>query len=215
MSKTKVYIVDDHQIVIDGLETYFFGNEEFELVGFANSSKKLFEDLGELKIDVLILDINLPNLSGIQIARIVKQKYNSIKTVFLSANIDENSLSDSIEAGGMGYFTKDIDEEDFFIGLNKIKKNESYYSKGIHNTLFGAYSNKTNKNEFVSDVLSQREVEVIKLFADGLSFKEIADELCISTRTVESHKKNILVKLDLKNTIELVKYAILNGISDL
>ncbi len=213
--KTKVYIVDDHQIVIDGLETYFFGNEKFELVGFANSSKKLFKDLEKLKIDILILDINLPDLSGIQIARIVKQRYNSIKIVFLSANIDEKSLNDSIEAGGLGYFTKDIDEEEFFLGLNKISNNESYYSKGIHNTLFGAYSNKTGKDEFASDILSQREVEVIRLFADGLSFKEIANELCISTRTVESHKKNILDKLELKNTIELVKYAILNGISGL
>lgn len=216
MDKVKVYIVDDHQIVIDGMETYFFGNNKYELVGSANSSQKILSDITKLEIDILILDINLPGLNGIQIAKIVKKDFPNIKIIFLSSNTDRKYLDQSIEAGGMGYFSKDISEEDFFIGLNTVINNESYFSKGIHKTLFGAYQNKASQKQINKhDILTQREIEVIKLFADGLSFKEIANELNISARTVESHKKNALEKLELKNTIELVKYALLNGIAEL
>ena len=216
MKTTKLYIVDDHRIVIDGISSFFIGNTEFELIGNALSGQELFNDLKQKTPDILLLDIKLPGLSGIQIAKIVKNKYPNIKIIFLSANTDEDSLNEAISAGGVGYFSKDIDEEEFFIGLTKIKNNENYYSKGIQPTLFGAYSKQTSTvSEYKDEILSDREVEVIKLFADGLSFKEIAQRLDISTRTVESHKKNILSKLELKTTVDLVKYAILNGLSSI
>jgi len=216
MNKIKVYIVDDHKIVIDGIASFFIGNPDFELIGSANSAQNLFSDLKTIEPNILLLDIKLPGLSGIQIAKIVTKEYPGIKIVFLSANTDENSLNDAISAGGVGYFSKDIDEEEFFMGLEKITAGLNYFSKGIQSTLFGTYSKQTNTVvEYRDKILSDREIEVIKLFADGLSFKEIAQKLNISTRTVESHKKNILSKLNLKTTVDLVKYAILNGLTSI
>jgi len=215
MDKKTVYIVDDHKIVIDGISSFFLGNTKYKLIGSASSSRNLLSDLKKISPDILLLDINLPGLSGIQIAKIITKEYPKIKIIFLSANTDESSLNEAIKAGGKGYFSKDIEEQEFFKGLNKIIAGENYYSKGIQPALFGAYSKQAVETDYKNEILTQREIEVIKLFAEGLSFKEIANKLIISTRTVETHKKNILAKLELKNTVDLVKYAILNGISDL
>ena len=216
MTKTKVYIVDDHKIVIDGIASFFIGNANFKLIGSALSAQELFNDLKSLSPNILVLDINLPGLSGIQISKIITKEYPQIKIIFLSSNTDKDSLNDAIKAGGKGYFSKDVDEEEFFFGLEKLNNGETYFSKGIQSTLFDSYSKQINDNSsYRNDILTSREIEVIKLFADGLSFKEIAEKLNISTRTVETHKKNILSKLKLKTTVDLVKYAILNGIADL
>ena len=209
-------MVDDHKIIIDGISSYFIGTADFELIGSASSSQKLFDDLKIIQPDILLLDIKLPGLSGIQIAKIIKKEYPKIKIIFLSANVDETYLNEAISAGGVGYFVKDIEEEEFFIGLKKISIGENYFSKGIQSTLFGSFSKNISENKVQNkDNLSNREIEIIKLFAEGLSFKEIASKTNISSRTVETHKKNIIKKLNLKTTIDLVKYAILNGYSDL
>ena len=114
---------------------------------------------------------------------------------------------------GKGYFSKDVNEEEFFLGLGKIRNGENYFSNGMQQTLFGNYTKQVQTNiPCNKDNLTEREIEVIRLFAEGLSFKEIAEKLFISTRTVETHKKNILEKLNLKSTVDLVKYAIINGI---
>ena len=213
MNKTSVYIVDDHRIVIDGISTFFIGNENFELIGSALSANDLFNDLKKKKPDILILDIKLPGLSGIQICKIITKEHPEIKTVFLSSNTDEESLNVAIKSGGKGYFSKDVTEEEFFFGLEKIKNGENYFSNGMQETLFNNYTKEVLTNILQNkDNLTEREIEVIRLFAEGLSYKEIAKQLFISSRTVETHKKNILEKLKLKTTIDLVKYAIINGI---
>ena len=216
MKTTSLYIVDDHKIVIDGISSFLIGRKDYKLIGSALSAQDLFKDLKNLAPDILLLDIKLPNLSGIQIAKIITKEYPEIKIVFLSANIDELSLNDAISVGGKGYLTKDVDEEEFFIGLDKIVSGENYFSKGIQPTLFVTYSKQVNTTTaYHDDILTEREIEVVKLFADGLSFKNISKQLDISTRTVESHKKNILSKLGLKTTVDLVKYAILNGLTSI
>jgi len=216
MSKTKVYIVDDHKIVIDGISSYFTGNDEFELIGYANSANDLFIDMKNMIPDILLLDIKLPGLSGLNIAKIITEDYPDIKIVFLTSNIDKESLNEAVISGGRGYFTKDVTREEFFEGLEKIMKGENYYSRGIHPVLFGDFTkhikNISSKN---TDGLSEREIEVIRWISEGLSMKEIGEKMFISPRTVESHKNKILGKLGLNSTIELVKYAIKNGITSL
>ncbi len=216
MSKTKIFLVDDHQIVIDGISSYLLGNPDFELIASAGSANELFDKLPKHQPDILLLDCKLPGLQGTHIAKIIAQKYPQIKIVFLSANTDKLSLEKAVKAGGVGYLSKDITEEEFFTALKQIKKGKSYYSRGIQQAVFDSYTDKLNVDpENIITPLTEREIEVIKLFVEGFSYKEIADRLSISTRTVESHKKNILEKLELKNTVDLVKYAIRNGITTL
>jgi len=213
MNKIQIYIVDDHQIVIDGISSYLLGNEEFEITGSASSANELFMLLQKKQPDILILDCKLPGLQGTHIAKIVSDKYPKIKIIFLSSNTDRESLDKAIESGGLGYLSKDVTEEEFLLALSKINKGENYYSTGIQQAVFNSFTDniKTETKNHDSP-LSNREIEVIRLFVDGLSYKEIADRLSISSRTVETHKKHILEKLDLKTTVDLVKYAIRNGI---
>ncbi len=216
MQKTTLCITDDHKIVSQGIASFLIGNEEFELINSSTSGKELLKKLTDKQPDILLLDIVLPGLSGIQLAKIIRKSYPKIKIIFLSSNTDKKSLDEAINAGGVGYLSKDVTEQEFLFALKKIKSGDNYYSAGIQDTLFQSYTSSIkNNSEYKDEILTKREIEVIKLFAEGLSFKDIAEKLFISKRTVESHKKNILVKLDLKNTIDLVKYAILNGIINL
>ncbi len=213
MNKTKIYIVDDHDIVAQGIKLYLAGNDNFEFIGSSLTANGLFEFLKNKQTDILILDIKLPGLSGYNIARIVSEKYPKIKIIFLSSLTDEKSLNLAIEAGGLGYLSKDVSESEFILALEKINKNESYYSTGIQQLVYQSFTKKAkSENQLHLIPLSKREIEVIKLFVDGASYKEIAKNLSISIRTVETHKKNILTKLNLKTTVDLVKYAIINGI---
>ena len=213
-SKTTIYIVDDHEIVAQGIELYLAGNEEFEFIGSANSANELLQFLMKRQPNILILDIKMPGLSGIHLAKIVTSQYPEVKIVFLSSNTDKETLNQAIESGGVGYLSKDIKEKEFLEALNKIIKGENYYSIGIQQAVFNSFTTniKTNTNHIP---LSAREIDVIKLFVEGLLYKEIAERLSISPRTVETHKKNILEKLNLKTTVDLVKYAIRNGIISL
>jgi len=216
MDRKTVYIVDDHKIVIDGISSFMIGHSGYELIGYALSASELFDDLKNKVPDILLLDIRLPGLSGLQIAKILNADYPQIKIVFLSSNTDKDSLNEAIASGAKGYFSKDITKEEFFEGLNSIVKGESYYSKGIHQTLFGSFTKQVRDNHLnTNNLLSQREIDVIRLIAEGLSMKEIGEKLFISPRTVESHKNNILSKLELTSTIDLVKYAIKNGLAEL
>ncbi len=216
MKKTTLFLVDDHQIVIDGIASYLIGNNDYELIGSAKSSRELFIFLENKQPDIIILDIKLPGLQGFQISKILTDKYSDIKIVFLSSNTDKESLNEAIKSGALGYLSKDISEEEFLLALNKIKNNENYFSYGMQQQVYNSFTKNIQENtKYHLIPLSPREIEVIKLFVDGLLYKEIASRLSISPRTVETHKKNILEKLNLKNTVDLVKYAIKNGIISL
>jgi len=216
MKKTTLFIVDDHRIVIEGIQSFLIGNEEFELIGSASSANQLFDFIKNRQPEILILDIKLEGLQGFQIAKIVLAKYPEIKIIFLSSNTDKESLNKAVNAGGFGYLTKDVGEEEFLLALQKVRNGDNYYNSGIQQVLFNSYTNNVHSNNQNNSIpLTTREIDVVKLFVDGYSYKEIATRLLISSRTVETHKKNILNKLELKTTVDLVKYAILNGIIDL
>lgn len=212
MNKTTLYIVDDHQIVIEGLTSFLIGNDEYSLIGSANSSNDLFSFLKHQQPDILILDIKLNGLQGNHIAKILTKEYPAIKIIFFSSNTDKNTIDDAMSSGGQGFLSKDVGEEEFFIALKNVRENGTYFNQKIQQVIYDNYKHAIqNSNE--SDIpLSKREIEVIKLFVDGHSYKKIAKTLFISARTVESHKKHILEKLELKTTVDLVKFAIKNGI---
>ena len=216
MSKISVYIVDDHNIVVDGLKTYFIGNSDFEVSGSAQNAQDLFKDLKLNIPDILILDIKLDGMSGLQIAKIVSKNYPDIKIIFLSSDVNKDILNDAIKSGGKGFLNKDVTEQEFLDGLKRVWNGEYFYSKTVQALLFEDYANQVLENKEKKDnKLTDREIDVIKQLSNGLSYKEIAATLNISARTVEKHKKNIQDKLNISSTAELIKYAILNGLVDL
>jgi len=212
MRKITICITDDHKIVADGISSYLIGDEKYELRNYSRTGQELLDKLKTRQPDILLLDINLPGISGLHLAKIVNKEYPAVKIVMLTSSTDEKSLDESLKAGAVGYLSKDITEEEFLTALDKIMEGENYFSTGIRQTVFNVFTEKVkNEERHFDDALSEREIEVIKLIAEGLSLREIGERLFISARTVETHKKNILEKLDLHSTVDLVKYAILNG----
>jgi len=211
----KVMIVDDHQIVIDGYKLFFLGNKEYKIIGEANNAEQLFEFLTHTLPNIIILDIELPTLSGIEITEILTEKHPNVRIILISGNLHkDDNITKAINAGAMGIISKNSKKDDLFKALDKINNGDEYYSNCITDFLLKRYINKSNINDKYFEKrdinLTDREIELIKCFANGKSYKEIANNLNISTRTVESHKVNILKKLDLYSIIDIVKFAIKN-----
>lgn len=217
--KVKIIMVDDHQIVRDGIKALISDEPWIDIIGEASNHTELFALLNTLKPDMIMLDISMPEMSGIEIARQLTIDRPEIKLLMLSMYMSEEFITNAIEAGAKGYLTKTTTQEEILNALKVINEGGEFYSDSVSNILLKSFIKKTQNK--VSDskeqaiIPTKRENEILKHFAEGLSNKEIADRLFISIRTVESHKNNIMQKLDLKSTVELIKYAIKNKIIEL
>jgi DNA-binding NarL/FixJ family response regulator len=216
ISKVRVAIVDDHQIFRNGIKALFLGNSKFQIVGEASDGLALSVLLDQIQLEILLLDISMPGKSGIEIAKEIKQGYPQIKIVMLTANDDEKSVTEAVKVGAMGFLDKNCSREELFLALEQVSNNKNYFSDNVSEVVYKQFVEKINVvMPGPLDKLSQREIEIIRLLADGLIFKEIADRLFISPRTVEAHKNNILEKLRLKTNADLIKFAIRHNLTSL
>jgi len=219
MEKIKIILVDDHQIVRDGIKALISDDASINIITEASSASELYFKLETYKPDIILMDINLPDETGIEITRKLKETSPSIKILILSMHMSEDFVVNAIEAGANGYLPKNTTRKELLEAIRTLYKGEDFYNESISNILVKSYVKKAQssgkeKEEKHVD-LTRREKEIITLFAQGLSNKEIADQLFISVRTVESHKNNIMNKLELKSTVDLVKFAIKNNFVDL
>jgi DNA-binding NarL/FixJ family response regulator len=214
MDVIEVVIVDDHQIIRDGIEAMLLTSKRIKIIGEASDYNGLMEILEKQTPDIVILDIALPGKSGLEIAQELTDQEKGIKILILSGNTSEENIIESIKAGACGFLPKDTSKEEFIKALTLVYNGEEYFGANLSKTIFRSYVQqvKSNKDKDPETGLSAREIEIIKLLADGLSSKETGDKLFISPRTVESHKANILCKLNLKSRAELIKFAIKQGI---
>jgi len=211
-TKIKVILVDDHQIVREGFKLILLLDDRFETIGEASSAISLFLLLKDKTPDVLVLDISMPGLSGIEVCKQIKISTPSIKILFVTANVDTTHLKAAIQAGADGFLPKDTSSKEFTNAIQEVAKGNTYFSPKISGLMVKVMSLSSNNKE---TELSLRELEIVKQLADGKLQKEIATSLFISPRTVESHKKNIQVKLGVNSTVDLVKYAVREGITEL
>ena len=219
MKKISVFMVDDHQIVRDGIFALLIKEEKIEITGDAGHAEELFGLLTKTIPDVIIMDISMPGMSGIEITEKLSIDYPEIKVIIFSTHTDENRIFDSIKAGARGYLPKDVVRDELVKAIFTVVEGEEYLSDSISNTILIKYIKKeTGQDKYSAEktnVLSARELEILKYVAEGLAYKEIGEKLFISPRTVETHKNNIMQKLRLRSTIELVKFAIKNGIIEI
>ncbi|UXP31606.1 response regulator transcription factor [Reichenbachiella agarivorans] len=210
MNKIKLFVVDDHTIVRDGIMAMLIGDPEIEIAGDFGSGCDLFPALNRAHPDVVLLDITLPGLSGIEIAKLIHEAHPQMGILMLSALSDESSIIQSIKAGAKGFLPKDIDKKELRKAILEVHKGNRYFGSVITQTIFDCYIQNIVSKVDISEEphLTDREIEIIKQFCNGLLYKEIADQLGISIKTVESHKAKIMSKLELKSTVDLVKYAI-------
>jgi len=217
MTKIKIILVDDHAIVRDGIKA-LISDEEIEVIHEASSATEFFSLLKISQPDIAILDISLPDISGIDIAKKLSIKFPLIKVIILSMHLNEDFIFNAIKAGAMAYLPKNTNRKELITAIQQVAAGEEYFSEAVSNIILKSYVKKVKTDEEKSSAnkaLSKRELEILKLFAEGKSNKEIANSLFISTRTVESHKNHIMQKLELKSTVELIKFAIKNNIIEI
>jgi two-component system, NarL family, nitrate/nitrite response regulator NarL len=201
MKKFSVFIVDDHPIVLEGLCHVINTMEEFYIIGTALSAEKALHWLSENAVDIVITDIHLPRMSGIELTAEIKKKHPHIHVLGMSTFSDRSYVSEMIRNGASGYLTKNSDSEEIKNTLLKILKGE---------WVIGNFSNESPKPVIQSNdgpLLTRREKEVLHLIAQGLTNKEIADKIHVSTTTVDSHRKNLLQKFSALNSAALIAQA--------
>jgi DNA-binding NarL/FixJ family response regulator len=218
LKEAKIIIVDDHQLVRDGIKSLISTAKNIEICGEASSAAELFEIITTVDANLVILDISLPDMSGIEITKKIIKEYPGINVLILSMHVNEEFVFNAIKAGAKGYLPKNTTRKELLEAIYTIIRDEEYFSEQISNLILKSYIKKAkqgNKPGEQKETLSGRETEILKLVAEGASNKEISEKLFISIRTVESHKNHIMQKLELKSVVDLVKYAIRNKIIEI
>jgi DNA-binding NarL/FixJ family response regulator len=209
----KILHADDHQIFKDSLGLLFSFEEDIEVIGEASNGTGVLDALKTLRPDLILMDISMNGMGGVETARLVKQSYPDIKILILSMNSEREHILGALNAGVEGYLLKSAGKDEVLRAIRAVYENSSYYSKEVTSLIINElHQQHKPKKHREGETLSAREIEVLNLIAKEYSSSEIAKQLFISVRTVDAHRRNMLEKLRLKNSAGLVKYAIENGL---
>ncbi|MEQ9289827.1 MAG: response regulator transcription factor [Cyclobacteriaceae bacterium] len=204
MSKIKIAIVDDHQLFRDGVTAMLSKNEFFDVIARLSNGKEFLEYLEtETHPDVLLLDLTMPEMDGFEVLKHLKKKYPQIRTIAISMHDDGNYIVKCVRGGAYGYLLKNADEDELTLAINTVYEEKKYFNKGISERMINIMALEGSQPK----KLSSKETEILELISEGLTTKEIAEKMFISTRTVETHRANMMKKLTVKNTPELINKA--------
>lgn len=206
----RVFIADDHQIVIDGIKSILEEGDEISVVGGALSGEDTLVQLKETEVDVLLLDINMQGIDGIEVARRLKEEGHPIRILIVTMHNNPQFTKQLIEMGVLGCLMKNAGKRDMIRAIKEVHEGNRYYGAEVTNMLFDSIDK--SKKATQKAELTKREIEVLKLIANECTTSEIADQLFISTHTVETHRKNLLSKLGFKNSAGLGRFAAKNGL---
>jgi len=210
----RIIIADDHRLFRQGLKSLLEARSDLEVVGEAADGLQLLDLLNQSPPDIILLDISMPNLRGIEAIHEIKRAHPSMKILILTMHKDKQYLEQALSAGARGYLLKEDADTELFSAIEKIRRGRIYVSPNLLDELTDDWVLTIRGEPNLSlevEHLTVREREVLKLIAEGKGSKEIADLLFISTRTVERHRANVMQKLGAKKTADLVKHAIQKG----
>lgn len=211
--KTKVLIADDHRLIREGLRTMIENQKDLEFVGEAKTGAEAVQLARILNPDVIIMDMTMPELSGAEASRLILAESKKVKIIGLSMHSDRRFILGMLEAGACGYVLKDCAFEELADAVRQVRLNKIYLSPGISDTLIRKFvTGMTGPHGQVLPTLSNREREVLRLLAEGKKTSDIAVHFNISPKTVEAHKRNLKLKLEMNNLSELVRFAIREGL---
>jgi two-component system nitrate/nitrite response regulator NarL len=215
MKKIKVFIVDDHQMLIDGIKALLIDEAAFEISGESTKALMALELIRKNVPDIVISDIHMPDLSGIEFTRQLKAAFPEVKVLALSMFGTREMISDMLEAGVSGYVLKNTGKQELIAALTRISAGEVFFSDEVSAEMMRAMHERSLKKPGEAVIqLSERELDVVRLIAKEYSNAQIAKALFISERTVETHRKNIFRKTGTKSLVGLVRYAISNKLTD-
>ncbi len=211
--KVSVLIVDDHTVLRSGLRLLLESQGEFQVVGEAASGEEALERLRELSPDIVIMDLAMPGMDGLTAMIRIQESYPRVKVLVVTQHADRAYLSPALQAGASGYILKSAGINDIISALHSIKEGNVFLDPSVAGTVLHDYRQRNNPR--IGDpvnTLSERENEVLRLYARGYTGREIAEQLVINVKTVESHKGRFMAKLGLKTRSDLVEYALKKGI---
>ena len=212
--KTKILLVDDHKILRDGICSIVKGYPDMEVIGEAADGKKALQLVEELSPDVVIMDISMPDLNGIDATRRIISDHPKIKVIALSMHHDKQFVSEIFKAGASGYLLKDCAFDELEHAVRIVMDGKTYINPQIASLVIESLVNQPPTSSPKSfSLLTDREREVLQLIAEGQSTKEIAGKLSVSAKTIESHRRQVMGKLNIRNVAELTKYAIREGLT--
>jgi two-component system, NarL family, response regulator NreC len=213
VSPYRIVLADDHVMFRQGIKNILQKDKGLEVIGEAGDGLKLLELLNKATPDMIILDISMPNLRGIEATWEIKMILPQVKVLILSMHKDKEFVYSAISAGAEGYLLKEDADTELFAAIDKIRQKGRYISPLLLGDLTDELFQAHHKGQLTPQIepLTTREREVLKFIAEGNSNKEVADLLFISVRTVENHRANIMRKLNIKSTANLIKYAIRKG----
>lgn len=212
--KIKIILADDHTILRESLCALLAKQQGFQIVGEASDGRTAFRLTQELSPDVVVMDVNMPDLNGIEATRQIITGNPSIKVIALSMYSEKQFIDEMLQAGASGYMLKDAAFEELVHAINCVVKNQIYLSPSISAFVLKGYLQQSSKVDYTAfSILTNREREVLQLIAEGKTTKEIASILSVSTKTIETYRQHIMKKLDIHSIAELTKYAISEGIT--
>lgn len=211
MKKINILIVDDHAMMRDGIRALLNVDDAFSIVGEASEGREAVEKARELKPDIIVMDIGMSGMDGLEATRRITKRNPKIKVLILTQHDNKEYVLSTIRAGAAGYVPKKALGSDLVSAIHAVQRGDSFLYPSAAAALIDGYRMKGEETE-PYDVLTSREREILKLIAEGHTGREIADTLFISLKTVSGHRAKIMEKLDLHNRTELIKYALRKGL---
>jgi DNA-binding NarL/FixJ family response regulator len=212
--KIRIFLVEDHTILREGLRALLTAEPNFEIIGEAADGREAVRFVEKQVPDLILMDLSMPRMTGMDAIREIKKRYPATKIIALTVHKTEEYLRTTLQAGADGYVLKDATHEELMLAIQNVLKGKTYLSPGVSEKVIEGYleGKESQIPGSTLGLLSPREREVLKLIAEGYKNKEIAADLCISLKTVEKHRANLMKKLDLHNAAALTAYAIKQGL---
>ncbi len=209
-----LFIVDDHQLVIDGIISMTEQSADWEVIGYANDGEEAVKKVPILKPDIVLMDLEMPRLNGLQATEKILKVVPDQRIVILTLHHEKPIVQKLIKLGAWGYILKNAPRQEFLQGLDMVRQGSKFYSSQLTESVLEVSSMEVKKETNVKmlSLLSDRERDVLRLVAEGVSSKEMADQLHLSPRTIETYRKSLLKKLDARNSADLIRIAIREGL---
>jgi len=214
MKKKRIVIAEDHTILRAGLRALLAAQEDVEVIAEAGDGREAVRITDKHVPDLLLIDLSMPKLNGMEAIREIKNRHPQIKVIVLTVHKNDEYIVASLDAGADGYILKDASQNELVLAIEYVMNGKVFLSPGISDKVVSGYleQQKGKKKTTLLDILTRRELEILKMIAEGHKNKDIAAQLFISLKTVEKHRSNLMQKLDLRNTAALTAYAIDKGI---
>lgn len=213
MANIKVLLVDDHKIVRDGIKLMLEPQAGIDVVAETDNGEKVQDILKETSVDVIVMDINMPGMDGIETTRIVKDEYSDVKILALTMSSDDSHIRQMVQAGASGYIMKSAGRDELTNAIHDVMKGKHYFSDQATQSIMMDLVKNKGKTSMPEPVhITDRELEVLQMIVKEHTNQEIAEKLYISPRTVDAHRRNLLQKTGARNTAGLVKYAFQQGL---